>query len=350
MFIALRDLRYAKGRFALLTGVIAVLTLMVVLLTGLTAGLGAASTSAVAALPVDAVTFQRPAAGQSVDFATSSLPTDTVRTVADRPGVTAAYPLGVATTRLTAGTASAAVTAVGTDPTLYPALKSGGAPGAGEVVVSATLAADDGIRVGDRVTLGGGTVRVAGTVEATTFNHLPTVYATAGTWRTVAHTDRITAVAVRGDVGGAVAGTTTVARDDAFAAVGGYSSEQGSLTLMRVLLLGVSVLVVGAFFTVWTLQRAGDLAVVRAIGAGRGYVLRDALGQALLVLAAGTVVGGAAAVGLGALAAGAVPFVLSAGTVGVPLAAMVVVGLVGAAASVRRVTTVDPLTALGAAR
>ena len=120
--------------------------------------------------------------------------------------------------------------------------------------------------------------------------------------------------------------------------------------MMRGLLLGVSALIVGAFFTVWTMQRAPDLAVVRAIGAGRGYLLRDALAQAGLVLVAGSVIGGAVAVGIGLLATRVMPFVVSGSTVAVPLAAMAAVGIVGAAVSVRRVSTVDPITALGAAR
>jgi putative ABC transport system permease protein len=55
---------------------------------------------------------------------------------------------------------------------------------------------------------------------------------------------------------------------------------------------------VGSFFTVWTMQRAHDLAVVRAIGGTRGYLLRDALGQAALVLLVGAGLGALVATGL----------------------------------------------------
>ena len=355
MFIALRDLRFARGRFALLGGVIALMTLMVVLLTGLTAGLDAASISAVAQLPVDDISFQQPASGQKVAFTTSALPAGTAGTIAGQPGVTAAYPLGVSTTRLQAGDRSAAVTLLGADPALHPDRQRGTTPAAGEVAITADLAEEQSLRVGDRIQLGGQDVRIAAIVVTTSFNHLPVAYTSIDTWRQLSRAEMITAVAVVRDGGDPAAidraaGTTTVSREEAYGAVGGYSSEQGSLNLMRGLLLGVSVLVVGAFFTVWTMQRAGDLAVVRAIGGGRGYLLRDALGQAAVVLLVGAVVGAGVAAGLGLLARQAVPFVLDAGTVGVPLVAMVAVGLLGAAVSVRRVSRVDPLTALGAAR
>ena len=55
MFVALRDILHAKGRFTLMIGVIALLTLLLVLLTGLTRGLAHQNISAVEALPADAV-------------------------------------------------------------------------------------------------------------------------------------------------------------------------------------------------------------------------------------------------------------------------------------------------------
>ncbi|MEV0644271.1 ABC transporter permease [Phytomonospora sp. NPDC050363] len=349
MFIAWRDLRFAKGRFALLGGVIALMTLMVVLLTGLTAGLGAASVSAVTALPADHLAFQRPAEGQDIAFATSALPATAVAELAGRPGVESAHGLGVSTGRLDIGGGTAAVTLIGTDPSLYPEREDGTSPGPGEAAVTADLAEAHDLAPGARLSLGGRNITVTEIVAETSFNHLPVVYLPLPTWQETTRTDGVTAVALTGDPG-STPQTLTVTREDAYAAVGGYSSEQGSLTLMRGLLLGVSVLIVGAFFTVWTMQRSQDLAVVRAIGGSRGYLLRDALGQALAVLVIGSATGGAAAAGLGALASRAVPFVLDAQTVGVPVAAMVAVGLLGAAACVRRTTTVDPLTALGAAR
>jgi putative ABC transport system permease protein len=129
-----------------------------------------------------------------------------------------------------------------------------------------------------------------------------------------------------------------------------FRSEVGSLALMIAMLFGVSALVVGAFFTVWTMQRAGDVAVLKALGASTGSLVRDALGQALVVLVVGIGVGTAAVVGLGALAGGALPFLLSPLTTLVPAVAMAALGLAGAAVALRTVTAADPLTALGSNR
>lgn len=356
MFIALRDLRFARGRFALISVVIGLMTLMVVLLTGLTAGLSSASVSAVAALPTTDISLAPPTAGQTLAFATSSLPADAAARVAAVPGVRSAHPLGMSTTRLQSADTAAAATVIGTDPDLFPALLAGSAPGAGQIAPTSTLAEDADLQVGDTVTVAGQQeVVVSGIVTDTSFSHLPVLYTDIGTWQQIAHVDTITAVAV--DPGTAdtaaidlAAGTTTVTRDAAFDAVGGFTSEQSSLNLMRWLLVGISVLVVGSFFTVWTMQRAHDLAVVRAIGGTRGYLLRDALGQAALVLLIGAGLGALVATGLGALAATVVPFILQPATVALPLLIMIAVGLLGAAVAVRNVSRVDPLTALGASR
>lgn len=151
--------------------------------------------------------------------------------------------------------------------------------------------------------------------------------------------------------GDRAAGTSTLSLADSLTAIGSYQAENGSLQLMRGFLFAISALVIGAFFTVWTIQRSGDVAVLKALGASTRYLLRDALGQAVVMLAVGTGVGTALASGLGALiSGGAVPFVLDAATVLVPAAVMIVLGALGAALSIRRITAVDPLTALGSAR
>jgi putative ABC transport system permease protein len=110
--------------------------------------------------------------------------------------------------------------------------------------------------------------------------------------------------------GDRAAGTRTLSLGGSLAALPSYQAENGSLQLMRGFLFAISALVVGAFFTVWTIQRSADIAVLKALGASTPYLLRDALGQALLMLTAGTLLGTGLAAGTGALVPADVPFVL----------------------------------------
>ncbi|GAA2378768.1 ABC transporter permease [Dactylosporangium salmoneum] len=361
MFVAWRDLKFARGRFALMGAVIVLITLLVGLLSGLTAGLGQRNVSAITGLPADRIAFNAPAEGQDLSYANSTVTAEQWQQWARTGGVTSAEPLGISTTRATAGTATAAVSVFGVRP------GSSLAPGSDRiddrsVVVSTTAANDLAIVAGDTLTLAGNAVTVAAVRGDASFSHTPVVWASLDTWRRTtspAESGRVTATVIAltttagADIeaGDRAAGTRTVSRDDSLSAIGSYTSENGSLQLMRGFLFAISALVIGAFFTVWTIQRSGDVAVLKALGASTAGLLRDALGQAAVLLVAGTLTGTALAAAAGALVAGtAVPFLLSPATMLVPAAVMVLLGVLGAGLSIRRITSVDPLTALGSAR
>ncbi|MFG3113652.1 ABC transporter permease [Streptomyces sp. NPDC048197] len=360
MFVAWRDLRFAKGRFALMGTVVVLITVLVGLLSGLTAGLGRENTSAITGLPADHLVFSAPLEGRTVAFTDSRLTERTVREWARVPGVRRAEPLGIATTKAAAGDRAAAVSAFGVRPG-SPLAPAQGRAGNGKVVLSEKAAASLGVRAGGSVSLGGRTFRVAAVAGAAMYSHTPVVWTSLADWRSLTGGTgggspgaTVLALATTGTQGLADAdgrlGTKTVPLDDALQAIGSYTAENGSLQLMRGFLFAISALVIGAFFTVWTIQRSGDVAVLKALGASTRYLLRDALGQAVVLLVIGTGLGTAVAAGVGAGIGGTVPFVLDPPTVLVPALIMIALGAAGAALSIRRITSVDPLTALGSAR
>ncbi|MFE0188518.1 ABC transporter permease [Streptomyces sp. NPDC059008] len=366
MFVAWRDLRFAKGRFALMGTVVVLITVLVGLLSGLTAGLGRENTSAITALPADHLVFSAPAGDDAVAFAGSRLPERTVGRWARVPGVRSAEPLGITTTKAGADGRTATVSAFGVRPGARLGADTGRV-GEGAVVLSEKAADSLGVRAGGSLTLGGRTVRVAAVSGAAMYSHTPVVWTTLGDWARLsggsggqgrgsapAPGATVLALSTTGSADLAAAdkklGTRTVTTDDALQAIGSYSAENGSLQLMRGFLFAISALVIGAFFTVWTIQRSGDVAVLKALGASTRYLLRDALGQAVVLLVIGTGLGTAVAAGVGAGIGGAVPFVLDPSTVLIPALIMIALGAVGAALSIRRITSVDPLTALGSAR
>jgi putative ABC transport system permease protein len=122
------------------------------------------------------------------------------------------------------------------------------------------------------------------------------------------------------------------------------------MALIKGFLYAISALVVGAFFTVWTVQRKAEIALLKALGAPTAYILRDALAQVLAVLLGATAVGTAAGLALGSAMIGKAPFSLSAPAIATSAGLLVGLGIVGAVVAVRRITAVDPLTALGANR
>lgn len=362
MFLAIRDIRFAKGRFALMGGVVALISLLLVMLSGLTAGLGNQSTSAIADLPAEQIVFGAPAGSSpKASFTESEITGAQLADWSARDGVSRADALGISQGRLQAlgaggvpaGTANVAVFGADAGGSLAPAPVDDGT-----VVIGSGLAKDLDLAVGSRVSVGGTELAVAAVVPEQWYSHTGVVWTSLGDWRTLAHlagSDAVaTVIAVSFD-GGIVdlaaandaAGTVSASREGSFQALGSYRSENGSLMLMQAFLYGISALVIVAFLTVWTVQRTRDIAVLKAMGGSTAYVLKDAMVQAAVVLVAGAAAGGGAGVLGGLLAARAAPFLTTPQTTLLPIAGIVVLGLAGAVLAVRGITRVDPLLALG---
>ncbi|MFF1477282.1 ABC transporter permease [Streptomyces sp. NPDC058301] len=345
MFVAWRDLRFARGRFALMGTVVVLITLLVGLLSGLTAGLARDNTSAVAGLPADRLAFAAPPGGRAVSFTSSVLGPSVWEGWGRTPGVRGAEPIAISTVNAKAGERTEAVSVFAVRPgSGLAAVREGG------VVLSRGAADKLRAAEGDTVTVNGRALRVSAVRGEDSYSHTPVV------WTALAPGAPATVVALTLGDGVDLAaadralGTTTRTLDGALSALPSYRAENGSLQLMRGFLFVISALVVGAFFTVWTIQRSGDIAVLKALGASTPYLLRDALGQAVLMLCAGTAAGTGLAAAVGGLVENAVPFVLDVRTTLVPALVLIGLGVLGAALSIRRITAVDPLTALGSAR
>ncbi|GGI00575.1 FtsX-like permease family protein [Arthrobacter liuii] len=365
MFLAIRDIRFAKGRFAMMGGVVALITLLLVMLSGLTAGLAEQSTSAIdrlgalASRQVDTIAFGAPGSGTpKASYTESSVTAAQVDSWQHQPGVQSAEPLGITQTRAQAangsGTANVAVFGVSPGSPLAPVDVS-----AGTAAVGASIAEALSVGQGDKISLGGVELSVAVVVPDQWYSHTGVVWTALPAWAKASHVSDggqlATVIAVTYSAGSkvdegaadAAAHTASESRTGSFQALGSFKSENGSLTLMQAFLYGISSLVIVAFLTVWTIQRTRDIAVLKAMGAPGSYILRDAMTQAAVVLLAGAALGGAVGVAAGALAAQAAPFLLTAGTTVVPVVGIVALGLAGAALAVRRATKVDALLALG---
>ncbi|QPK83216.1 ABC transporter permease [Corynebacterium qintianiae] len=323
MFVGIREIKGALGRFSLIVGVVGLITLLVVMLTGLTAGLGKQNTSALEALNPQSVTFS--------DMEDPSYSTSRI-SLSDVPSN--AIPLGTGQTMLTTadGTEiSAAVLGLpeGTE------LPTGGVMG-DTAVASESLGLADGEEVG----VGGASISVGSNADDLYYSHSPVLWVPTETWQAAMHTDAAGTVLLNSDDSG-------MSVQKSFNALPAYGSEQGSLKLIQGFLYAIAAVVTVAFLTVWTIQRTRDLSILRALGASSSYLRKDALGQAALILAVGVIGGAVIALGLGLAAAQAAPFALSALTIVGPPLALWALGMAGAWLATRSITKIDPQQALG---
>ncbi|MDO5662526.1 MAG: ABC transporter permease [Brachybacterium sp.] len=358
MFVALRDLRFARGRFALIGSVVALITILVGFLSGLTGGLAQQNISAILAMPGDRIVFSEPhGEADDLSFSDSQVTAADSTHWEDAAGVSAVQPIGISQLRAESADARASVAVFGVESDYSTAAPSH----EGTLTLTTTVASDLEVTEGDTVTIAGTDYTVGAVTGDESFSHTPVVLMPLGTWQELAERtgteDAYASVfAVTGssdtDYTAIASGSDTVAEStlSSLTALPAFQSEIGSLLTMVAMLFGISALVIGAFFVVWTMQRSHDIAVLKALGASTRSLITDALGQALVVLLTGIGVGIAVVGGLGALASGVLPFWLSPLTTLLPGAIMALLGLAGAAFALRSVTSTDPLTALGSNR
>lgn len=359
MFVAARDLRRGFRRFVLLGVVVALVAFLSTVLSGLATGLVTDGISGLRALPVERLAFEP---GAEATFSRSTLHPADLEAFSSQDGVEAT-PMGVSFANATSedGGPSLDLALVGVAPDTFlvtePEARSAlaGEPG----LLLDEKVAGEGVEVGDRYRLGGSDVElpVVGFTSSGTFGHAPIAFVPLETWQQIQYGERpdgrFSAVALRGDPAaieraGAEAKLEVLTKTEAYAGSPGYSAETTTMTLIRSFLLVISALVVGAFFTVLTVQRTRQIGLLKAMGATNGYIARDSVGQMTVLVAAATAVGvavGTAAVAL--LSDGDAPVELSPRSIGTVAVLLVVSGIVGSLAAVRRITKVEPVIALG---
>lgn len=375
MFLALRELSFARGRFLLMGTVVALVSLLMVLLSGLSVGLVNDGVSGLQKLPVTSFAFESEV-DTTAAFSRSVVDVSAAETWAGVEGVDDAAPFGntLVNTRTGSGLdIDLALLGVDRGSWLAPDAEAG-APltGPGQVVLAGTLQ-DEGVSLGDIITVDqvGTELEVVGFVEGQhTYGHVDVGFVDLSTWQEVragvrpgedvpGHVyETATAIAVSGTddpadlaAGDRAAGTASMTLTESFDASPGYAAETSTLELIQWFLYAISALVVGAFFTVVTIQRTHEIAVLRALGASRWFLLRDSLVQSAVLLLGSTAVGLGLGLAVGAsLSASAMPFALETAPVAVASTLLVALGMVGAVVAVVRITRVDPLTALGGNR
>lgn len=351
MFLALRDIVAAKGRFGLIAAIVGLITLLVVMLSGLTGGLGKQNTSALESLEADG--FALHASDGEYAFTSSLVDRRDVDAWSQAPGIDRAAPLGATQTVMTTADGRTVAVAVLGLPECYTLADGSTIPATG-ALVSESVATDRQLLPGANMRIGGQSVTMTATSDDEFYSHSPVVWVSTQTWRDITRADTGivgSALVLFGDTDASVSAQApdALTQSETFSALPAYDSEQGSLKMIQGFLYAISALVIVSFLTVWTIQRTRDLSVLRALGASPRYLLKDALGQAAIMLACGAGLGAGLGAALGFAVSGIVPFQLDASTVAYPAVGVFALGLVGAFFATRRVTQVDPLLALNAA-
>lgn len=127
----------------------------------------------------------------------------------------------------------------------------------------------------------------------------------------------------------------------------GYSAQQGTLNTQRYFALVIGVLVLGGFFQIQALQKVPQIGVLKAIGASNLTVAAASLIQITLVTLVGTFIGGMVVLALAVALPAGIPIIFTPQSVVTALASLILIGPIGGLISIRYSLRVEPLTALG---
>jgi putative ABC transport system permease protein len=232
-------------------------------------------------------------------------------------------------------------------------------------VIAIDSAAEDGFDVGDtvRVEPGGMTLEVVGLAERIGYQASTTLFSGFDTYA-----DAV--VAANPDARGALPAVLGVepaegvsaeqavdaindadpladalTRADAAAETPGVAQVRQSFQVIFLLYGLVVPLVTGLFFLIVTLQKAGALTLLRAVGAPGSALVRSLLLQVGVVMAAGIAVGIALYTPLANRRLGGIPLSFQTGPVVFWAVLLLVLGVLSSLFAARRVLRIDPIDA-----
>ncbi|PQP82666.1 ABC transporter permease [Paenibacillus sp. PCH8] len=370
MYLAIREMRFAKGRYALIATIMVLVSFLVLFVTGLAQGLAYDNAASIKNMAASHFVLEQ---DSNHRFTRSQVGQEQLHEARSVVGQENAEPLGVQMTTISpAGDTKkvdVALFMVNPDSWLAPQVVEGSTisdESSGQVVVDQKLA-KSGVTLGTvLVDQASGTEwTVSGFVQNESFSHAPVVFLNEQEWLALQGGSRTSqgaegadapaynAIALKniGDqadsLGAALPGTEVITKSDVVSAIPGYKEEQGSLLMMIAFLYVISAFVLAVFFYVITIQKTSQFGILKAIGTRNAY-LAGSVSLQVLVLSVGSLVISVLLVRLfESILPASMPFQLGTSTLALTCLLFLFTSVAGSLFSVWKVTKIDALDAIG---
>jgi putative ABC transport system permease protein len=371
MYLAIREIRFAKVRYSLIAAIMLLVAFLVLFVTGLAQGLAYDNAASIQNMNATHFVMEK---DSNHRFTRSQIKEQALTQAEAIVGQNNVQPLGVRMTTVTAeaSTLKLDVTLLAVKPEgwLMPSVIEGNTlamKSEGQVLVDDKLK-DSGIRIGTVIVdqTSGMKWTVSGFVTQQSFSHSPAVFLSDRDWQQLqlvsstrsgaSGTDidkTYSAVAIHADeaqakrLAAALPDAEIVTKSEAVSAIPGYKEEQGSLKMMIAFLFVISAFVLAVFFYVITIQKSSQFGILKAIGTRTTYLLLSVTLQVLLLCAGSLIISVMLVLGVKALLPSGMPFQLNASTLAISCGAFLVMSLAGSLFSVWKVARIDALDAIG---
>lgn len=342
---------------------------LVFILSGLGNGLSTLSAATFKNMDADYVTFEE---GSRASMSRSLISEDLIPDLKEQSNVKDAAPMGATMATVLNGATDeekkvdVAILGITPGSFLEPETVEGNPLKDGkdlEVIVNDTLK-DEGYKIGDTLTIEGSLeeVKIVGFVTNETYNHLPVIFTTLDKWRSIQFAapgsdkgvaNPVNAIMLQGKdidaekVNKNFDGTEIVTKSAAVQGMPGYKEENGTIVMMLAFLLVISAFVLGVFFYVLTLQKSNQFGILKAIGASNGFLGRAIVSQVFVLSLISIIIGIVLTYLTALIIPEGMPFNLDIKLVVLYSILLLIISTLGSVASVRRITKIDPLLAIG---
>ena len=379
LHLAVKEIWKGRGRFLLFSMVVALITMLVLFIAGLASGLSAANREYLSKLDAELIVYQ-----ENSDYLinASRISTSKVQDVRRVAGVqeVGVIALTNASVWQSGSTEPFDITLIGVDP---------GKPGeplaeigrqmrgtrSKEAIIDMRIAREFDLEPGDELVIKAtqGTkeeffpLTVAGIASRQDYLFLPSVAVPYRTWErirpqetppsgsaefipnvfAVKLQDPAMTAQLEQDLERLVPDIVVADKQTAIESIPGYSVQQTTLNTQQFFTLLIGVLVLGGFFQIQTLQKIGQIGMLKAIGTSNRTVAGATLWQIGLVTTIGVAIGGLVTYLLTLGIPSEVPLQLTAATIATTTGLLLIIGPLAGLVSIRLAIRVDPLTAIG---
>lgn len=375
-YLAIKEVLRNRGRFLLVSMVIALITLLVLFIAALGEGLANGNRQYVANLDAQLIVFLDKS---DYNISASRLNANLARTLRRVDGVADAGPIYTSTTEITSTEEPLKVSLLGVEadrPGMPPLVEGRALRGgeAREVVIDRGVAIRSGIKVGDVIEIRSTqgiddkffTLEVVGLVESQSYFFQPTIFVPPATWEKIrpqseadlnsdtpypnilavklTDPDQVDVMKVRlvDEVSKIeVADLATTINN-----IPGYSAQQGTVQTQGFFTLLIGVLVIGGFFQIQILQKVPQIGVLKAIGSSNGVVGWAAVIQIVVVTALGVGIGGVLTFLFSLGLPATIPFVFNGTRSFAAVILLLLIGPLGGLVSIIYAVRIEPLKAL----
>jgi len=360
--LALQEIRRKKLQFGLISLIVGLVVYLLVMISALGSGLLSAMSGAVNSFDADLVVFS---ADSNDSFLRSELTASQRDAIAEVGGATGGVGYLAATAQENSLTEDVALFGFEPGSVAEPAVRSGRAPAReGEILIDRSLSRSSGLKVGDQITMRNALIAynftIVGEVDEGQFLGLPSAYVFLDKWREMRYpghgedTPAASVILARGhadDLGArieaAVPNTSALSKSEAVSAIGGVTEQERVVMAIELFGFVIGALVIGSFFFVLTMQRAYEIAIVKALGASSWYVFGQLIRQVVAVALAGLALGVALALVTEATLPSDIPLQITTSAFLTGGASITIAALLGSLFSARQVVRVNPMSALG---